>query len=137
MGFGKKATESSTTAMAKEQREFPRVSSRCLVDYRPVGDDARFHQMRESSQGLPQNISGGGVCVRMDSDPGAGQLLALTIQLPQMPTAVIALGKAVWTQPAEDGTDVGIEFWWVGWEDPTAQEQIRTFISDTLHDDES
>lgn len=123
--------------MGKEQREFPRVSSRCLVDFRPVGEDERFHEMRQSSQGLLQNISGGGVCVRMETDPGTNQLLALTIQLPQMPTSVIALGKVVWTRPADDGTDVGIEFWWVGWEDPTAQEQIRNFISDTLHDDPS
>ena len=130
----KKQSESSVTTMAKEQREFPRVSSRCIVGFSRVGDDQRFHEMRQNSEGLLQNISGGGVCVRMDDDPGAGQLLAMTIRLPQMPTSVIALGKAVWTRPADDGTDVGIEFWWVGWEDPGAQEQIRNFISDSLSD---
>ena len=71
----------------------------------------------------------------MDTDPGAGQLLALTIQLPGLPTSVIALGKVQWSKPIDDGHDVGIEFWWVGWEDQSAQEQIRNFISTTLHDD--
>ena len=129
-----KQFESSGTTMGKEQREFPRVSSRCIVGFSPVGDDQRFHKMRQSSEGLLQNISGGGVCVRMDENPGTGQLLALTIRLPQMPTSVIALGKAVWTQPVDGGTDVGIEFWWVGWEDAGAQEQIRNFLSDSLRE---
>ena len=130
-----KATSSSSTAMGTEQREFPRVSSRCVIDFRRVDHDTRFDVMRGNSQGLLQNISGGGVRVHMDEDPGAGQLLALTIQLPQMPMSVIALGKVVWSKPAPPGTDVGIEFWWVGWEDPAAQEQIRNYITETLGKD--
>ena len=134
MGIPRTSSKSSTS-MAPEQREFPRVSSRCLVDCKPVDDDQKFQEMRAGSEGLLQNISGGGVCVRMDNDMGSGQLLALTIQLPGLPTSVIALGKVQWSRPADKGFDVGIEFWWVGWEDQSAQEQIRTFISSTLHDD--
>ena len=129
-----KKFDRSGTTMTKDQREFPRVSSRCIVDFSRVGNDQRLEQMRQSSEGLLQNISGGGVCVRMDEDPGAGQLLALTIRLPQIPTSVIALGKVAWARPTDNGTDVGIEFWWVGWEDAGAQEEIRTFLSDSLRE---
>lgn len=125
------------SSMTAEQRDFPRVSSRCLVDFRQVDDDSRFDVIKNSSQGLLQNISGGGICVRMPENPGDGKLLALTIQLPNLPTSVISLGKVCWTRPADDEWDVGIEFWWVGWEDQSAQEQIRTFISSTLSDDPS
>ena len=131
-----RSERTDSSSMTAEQREFPRVSSRCLVDFKPVGDDARFLEMQRGSQGLLQNISGGGVCVRMDSDQAAGQLLALTIQLPGFPTSVIALGKVQWSKPVDGGFDCGIEFWWVGWEDQSAQEQIRNFISTTLNDDE-
>ena len=46
---------------------------------------------------------------------------------------MIALGKVCWSQPLDDGeNDIGIEFWWVGWQDPGAQEEIRCFLSERL-----
>jgi Tfp pilus assembly protein PilZ len=102
------------------------------VAVKPVGEDERFEALRQSGEGLLQNISGGGVCVRMPSPVKEGALLALTIQLPSLPTSVIALGKVVWATPMDEGCDAGIEFWWVGWEDPSTQEKIRSFISETL-----
>lgn len=125
--------QSKPGLVAANRRAFPRVSSRCLVDYRPVGEDPMFQALQQSAKGLLQNISGGGVCVRMRKDPGAGAMLALNIQLPGLPTSVIALGKVCWTEASDDGeTDVGIEFWWIGWHDQSAQESIRNFISDRL-----
>lgn len=128
-------TEATNTDTMADKRSFPRISSRCVVDYRPVGDDPAFQQM-QGAQGVMQNISGGGVCVRMTEDPGKGNLLAMNIQLPGFPSSVISLGKVCWSKPAEDGFDIGVEFWWVGWQDAGAQEQIRQFIAARL-DDES
>ncbi|HMS15735.1 MAG TPA: PilZ domain-containing protein [Planctomycetota bacterium] len=119
------------------RREFPRVSSSCLVDYRVIEDDSRFEKMRSESQGILQNISGGGVCVRVNDAPGLGSMLTLNIRLPSQPTAILALGKVCWvTRSAEGGHDVGIEFWWIGWEDSAAQEAIRGFIHESLDRDD-
>ena len=83
--------------------------------------------------GGTSSISGGGVCVSMPEDPGMGNLLALTMHLPNMDSAVISLGKVAWSRPGDGGEwDVGVEFWWVGWEDKDAQESIRDYISSTL-----
>ena len=127
--------EESTAETMADRRTFPRVSSSCVVDYRRVENDPMFQQLRDANQGLLQNISGGGVCMRLPSDPGLGALLAVNIRLPHFPTPVIALGKVCWSVRTEDGaTDVGLEFWWVGWQDPMAQEQIRDFITNRLAD---
>lgn len=128
-----KSLEGKDSISAEDRREFPRVSSRCIVDYKQVGNDPSFQVLQQASQGLMQNISGGGVCVRMPSNPGLGSLLALNIALPMFPTSVIALGKVSWVDALEDGhADVGIEFWWVGWHDASAQEQIRHYITEKL-----
>ncbi len=117
-----------------DRRAFPRVSSTCIVEYRPIGDQEAIAAVKTQSQGLLQNISGGGLCVRLAERPAKGQLLALNIQLPMFPTSVIALGRVSWVAPVGDQeSDVGIEFWWVGWQDAGAQEQIRAFIESSLH----
>jgi Tfp pilus assembly protein PilZ len=109
------------------------VSSQCIVEIRPVGEDPAFKEMQGAAPGLMQNISGGGICVRMREDPGAGTLLALNIHLSGLPTSVIALGRVCWTEPQDTGEhEVGIEFWWVGWHDAGPQEAIRRFIATKL-----
>jgi hypothetical protein len=118
----------------QENRAFPRVSADCRLKFRPVGDDPMFREM-SASDGLMQNISGGGISMIVDEDPGLGGMLALDIDLPGFPTSVIALGKVVWSKPAGRAFDVGVEFWWIGWRDEAAQAQIRAFIARKLRDD--
>ena len=128
-----KLGKQSGAAVEAGQRKFPRLDASCVIDYRPVGDDPRFRQMH-GKHGFMQNISGGGVCVVMSEKQTAGEVLALNINLPGFPNGVIALGEVKWCSQREDASahEVGIEFWWVGWNDQGAQEQIRTFISDRL-----
>lgn len=115
-----------------ERRSYPRVTSECVVDWKPVENDPIVAALGQTQSGFVQNISGGGMCVRLDRDPGQGALLALNLQLPGLPSGIIALGKVCWVEPAAATCDVGIEFWWVGWNNPGAQEAIRGFINSKL-----
>ncbi|MSR74005.1 MAG: PilZ domain-containing protein [Planctomycetes bacterium] len=115
-----------------ERRTYPRVSSECVVEWKPVDNDPLLETLGASQSGFVQNISGGGMCVRLDRTPEHGTMLALKLQLPGLPSGILALGKVCWIQPVEAGCDVGIEFWWVGWNDQGAQEAIRGFITDRL-----
>jgi Tfp pilus assembly protein PilZ len=125
----RKSSESTTAA---ERRNFPRVASHCLVDWRPVGQDPTFQHLSDQ-QGVLQNISGGGVCICMADPPEYDASIALDIHLPDFPTSVIAVGRVAWIgPPTPEGNDVGIEFWWVGWKDAHAQEQIRDFVTSRL-----
>ena len=130
MKFGKGESAEVSTG----NRKFPRLDASCVIDYRSVGDDPRFRQMH-GKHGFMQNISGGGVCVVMSEKQAEGEVLALNINLPGFPNGVIALGEVRWCNPRDASRgafEVGIEFWWVGWNDQGAQEQIRTYIADRL-----
>jgi hypothetical protein len=119
--------------LGDDRRTFPRVSRTCVVDYHAVTDEEALGTVKARSQGLLQNISGGGLSVHLPECPERGTMLALSIDLPMFRTPVLALGKVVWVCPAEDaGSEVGIEFWWVGWQDSQAQEEIRSFIVSQL-----
>ena len=118
---------------ADERRQFQRVSEGCVVDVRTVDADDPVLAGMSQPHGELQNISGGGVCLDLPDNPGSGSKLALKLHLPGFDSPVIALGKVVWARPGAAGrTEVGIEFWWVGWEDAEAQEKIRRFISSQL-----
>jgi len=126
------------TREEEDRRRFPRISGRCVVDLRPLDEDDPRLNALSSSEGLLRNISGGGVRLSLREDPGTGASLALKIHLPGVQGPVIALGRVVWSTPAEDSRhDVGIEFLWVGWQDPVAQERIRDFIAGELGQDPS
>lgn len=118
----------------QENRHFPRVAAQCNVKYRLVGDDPQFLDMTRHD-GVVQNISGGGVCVEVHELLNAGTMLAVDLELPGLPTSVIALGKVVWCRPAAPTYEAGIEFWWIGWRDEAAQTQIRRFIAQKLRAD--
>jgi Tfp pilus assembly protein PilZ len=113
-----------------DRRTFPRVAADCVVQWKVLADAPQ----PPTSQGgaFVQNISGGGVCVSMDDPPAKGTMLALNLALPGLPSPVIALGKVAWLQPTARGGDVGIEFWWVGWSDPSAQDALRHLITAKL-----
>ena len=126
----------STLGTAEGRREFPRLSGACVVDYRVVGDNPVVSAL-DPGESVMQNISGGGICVKMPEAPEKGSMLALNIHMAGFPSSVIALGKVQWVNVSGDseGFDVGIEFWWVGWEDAEAQAKIRSYISGQLEDE--
>jgi PilZ domain len=117
----------------KERREFPRVSASCEITWKTI--DERSVPQRgapPAATGFLQNISGGGLCFSSETPPPVGVMLALKMKLPDVPTPVIALGRAQWVEESPAGYEVGVEFWWVGWQDEGAQAEIRNLITHKL-----
>jgi PilZ domain-containing protein len=123
----------------KEYREFPRLHAACDLSWRVI-DDAAAAQVPhppEQSAGFLQNISGGGLCFSVDSPPALGAMVALRMGLPGVPAPVIALGSVKWCEPAAGRHDVGVEFWWIGWQDEGAQANLGNFITHHLAEPQS
>jgi Tfp pilus assembly protein PilZ len=123
----------SSEQSLQEQRNFPRVSESCHVSYRKVEGDPGFKKLTDQNAGIMNNISGGGLSFGSSEAVPAGAMLALEVTLPAMPANVIAMGRVAWCRPGgESAFDIGVEFWWIGWEAEQAQAQIRNFIATTL-----
>lgn len=129
MSFSLRKKDAPSGSGAVERRRYPRLSSRAIVDLRPVEEDPG---PGEVPRGVMQNISGGGVCVVVSDCPQVGSALAMKFHLEGSESPVLALGRVRWTTPTGDAWEVGIEFSWVGWEDPGVQERIRSFLTDRL-----
>ena len=122
-----------------ERRMFPRVHASCDVSYAAVEGDPGFEDLRATQNALLKNISGGGICFVAQDPVEPGQMLALEISLPGLPSSVISYGKVCWCTQRDgaDGWEVGVEFWWIGWQSEDAQEQIRGFITESLSKSDS
>jgi hypothetical protein len=116
----------------RENRVFPRVSASCEITWRVIEDGMTPQTARPTEAGYLQNISGGGLCFSTESPPPVGLMLALKLKLPELPTPVIALGRATWVEEGASGFEVGIEFWWIGWQDEGVQTEIRNIITHKL-----
>jgi hypothetical protein len=121
----------------REKREFPRVAASCVVTWRVIDQRSLAHDAPPSEGGMLQNISGGGLCFTTEAPPPEGAMIALKLHLTELPTPVIALGRACWVEESSAGFEVGIEFWWIGWQDEGVQAEIRNLITQKLADPES
>lgn len=119
-------------------REFPRVSRSCPVSYR-VLENGSAAEAGKSTPAIMNNISGGGICFTSADPFEIGTMLALQVELPGFPAGVISMGRVVWCRPAPDEPgrqEIGVEFWWVGWKDESAQKEISSFIRTALDADD-
>jgi PilZ domain len=116
----------------REHRTYPRVSANCEITWRPIDERTVTRTAPPAASGYLHNISGGGLCFSSETPPPVGVMLALKMLLPDSPTPVIALGRAQWVEETSAGYDVGVEFWWVGWQDEGAQAEIRNLITHKL-----
>ncbi len=124
-------------AEVQERRKFPRVSVTCDVKYRAVEVSDEVRDVGENAPGIMKNISGGGICFVTDEAQSTGQMLALELTLPGFPSDVISYGRVCWCHTKDDGRfDIGVEFWWIGWNDDDAQRRIRGFITEALREDD-
>ncbi|MCB1282697.1 MAG: PilZ domain-containing protein, partial [Salinibacterium sp.] len=124
----------SADLLAK-QRSFPRVSRACPINYRVIDDASTVPQALPGANGIMNNISGGGIAFTAPAEMDLGTMLALEVDLPGYPTGVISMGKVAWCSPSKEERgrfDIGVEFWWVGWKDESAQRRIGDFITDAL-----
>ncbi len=119
-----------------EKRQFPRIHERARLTWRVTTEGNLRAERSPIDDGLQINISGGGICFFAEKGPTVGAILAVQLELPGYPSAILALARVVWTEPVErdgrPGADVGAEFHWVGWDSNFAQQQIATFVRTRL-----
>lgn len=114
----------------QERRRFPRLKQACGIRTKVIEAEGLG---TSSSDGLTVNISGGGICFASGQAVEPGTLLAIELSLPDFETSVISLGRVVWCDAVPDGGhEVGMEFWWVGWDDDGAQRAISDHIRRAL-----
>lgn len=118
-----------------EHRKFPRVRESCMLRVRPIAGAQIPGGMPKTGPGheaVTVNISGGGVCFRTDLALAKGDFVAVEMQMPEFTTPVVAMGRVAWTGAEKPPCEVGVEFWWVGWGDDSAQRAIGDYIKSEL-----
>ena len=61
-----------------------------------------------------------------------GDFLAIEMGMPEFTSPVVALGRVAWVASPSAPCDIGVEFWWVGWGDDSAQRAIADYIKSEL-----
>jgi len=116
-----------------ERRKFPRLRASCSIRVKPI---AGATAPGDGVDAMTVNISGGGLCYRSETAIRTGEFLAVEMSLPEFESPVVAMGRATYCEKESDGFDVGVEFWWVGWGDDSAQRAIADFIKTELRQQE-
>ena len=117
-----------------ERRKFPRLRDTCSIRVKPL---AGASMPADGIDAMTVNISGGGLCYRSPEPVETGDFLAVEMSLPEFSSSVVAMGRAVYCDRGAEGYEVGIEFWWVGWGDDSAQRAISEYIKTELRQRES
>lgn len=112
-----------------DRRRFPRIRENCRIKVRPL---AGCSAPAEGLDAVTVNISGGGVCFRAEQRFERGDFVAIEMGMPEFTSPVVALGRVAWLGGANPPCDIGVEFWWVGWGDDTAQRAIAEYIKTEL-----
>lgn len=112
-----------------ERRKFPRLRETCSIRVRPI---AGATIPSDGMDAITVNISGGGLCYRSEERVEPGEFLAVEMNLPEFSSPIVAMGRASFCEEASGGFEVGIEFWWVGWGDDSAQRAIADYIKTEL-----
>lgn len=114
-----------------DRRKFPRMRDSCRLKVRPL---AGFTPPGDGMEAVTVNISGGGLCFRSELMFEIGDFVAVEMAMPEFSSPVVALGRVAWIGGKAPPCDVGIEFWWVGWGDDTAQRAISDYIKSELRE---
>jgi hypothetical protein len=113
---------------AADRRRFPRLRETCRIRVKPISGA----QIPGGAEVVTVNISGGGLCFRAEKRVEPGEFVAVEMTMPEFQTPVVALARAAWVEEAGPAWDVGVEFWWVGWGDDSAQRAISDYIKGEL-----
>jgi c-di-GMP-binding flagellar brake protein YcgR len=125
----------SETDQEWRDRKYPRVKESCDLKYHVIED--AVGERPDAQGGVSVNISGGGMCFSSGEALKPGSMVALEMSLSHLPTPVVSLGRVVWCEESEDRVgrfDVGVEFWWIGWADQEAQNQMLQFVRKKLEE---
>ena len=117
-----------------ERRRFPRLRDACSIRVKPI---AGASLPRDGIDAITVNISGGGLSFTSAEPLGTGEFLAVEMSLPDFASPIVAMGRAAYCDRAETGYEGGVEFWWVGWGDDSAQRAISDYIKTELRQREA
>ncbi|MFA5060309.1 MAG: PilZ domain-containing protein [Candidatus Omnitrophota bacterium] len=102
-------TESNDELIA-ERRKFVRLNVNVDINYTVVSSSGG------SQKGRSRNIGAGGICLLINTEVHAGDLVKLDISLPDDPPTISANGRIAWVKPFTVASeknkryDAGIEF---------------------------
>lgn len=111
-----------------ERRRLPRLRESCKIRVKPIAGAA----LPGGTEAVTVNISGGGLAFRSEQRVEPGEFVAVEMSMPEFKTPVVALARVAWVEGAGAPCDVGVEFWWVGWGDDSAQRAIADYIKGEL-----
>lgn len=117
---------------ADDRRRFPRLRESCHIRVKSLDEGG---VPARGVDAITVNISGGGLCYLSQEPVEEGRFLAVELELPEFGSPVVALARASYCGPAGAGYEIGIEFWWVGWGDESAQRAIAEYIKHELRED--
>ncbi len=110
-----------------QRRKFPRINKNYDVSYKCIDQD-QFEENPISSFAV--NISGGGVCFEAREHLKKDTVVALEINSNNIESPILALARVAWCKHRGDIYEIGAEFWWVGWRNNAAQNDIAAYIAD-------
>ena len=110
----------------RNNRKFPRVDEKWQISYRILTDE---QHLDAPIQQYAVNISGGGICFTSDEKIQLDAMVALDLESPLFPSAVLALARVVWCKRVRKQYEIGAEFSWVGWKNSDAQQAISDYIA--------
>ena len=126
------ASPDDTTAsepVTRDQRRFPRLAKECRIRVRALSG---MEKAAAGIEAMTVNISGGGLCYHSDTPVAPGEFVAVELQMSELESPVLALARAAYCAPEGPPHEVGLEFWWVGWGDDSAQRAISDLIKTEL-----
>ena len=113
------------------RRRFPRLRESCNIRVRPL-TGAMLPEGVDGVDAMTVNISGGGLCYESPEPVETGGFVAVELSLPEFPSPVLALARTAYGASEGPPYEIGLEFWWVGWGDDSAQRAIADFIKTEL-----
>lgn len=109
------------------RQPFPRMHDDDLIRCKPL----TAREQAQVAAGLGTNIAGGGIVFGSARHLEVGTFVALDLELPGYPSSVMALARVKAVNPVihpDRPYELTVEFHWVGWSSPTAQQQIADYL---------
>ena len=113
------------------RRRFPRLGKEWQTKYRVIDPaDLCSHAVAE----IAVNISGGGLRFSVEEPIPHDAMIALELVPADRSKSMIALAKVEWCRRAmlNGRHEVGVEFWWLGWQEATKQELVANYVNASL-----
>jgi len=112
-----------------ERRRAARLPLRCRVSYRTL-HEGKADPKTVAAKTL--NLSASGLCLVSPRKIARDTHLAMELELHGHPEAVVAVGRVVWCDAADEGFRLGVCFTWLREEDRKALAVISSYVQARL-----